>query len=137
MIDGPIWHVEDGETRLDALRREYEDQGHPALLKYALQDCRENGEAPPAWLVIYASEYLDESSKKRPGRGKSSPHEAAQQYKIDYARSLTVRMLRHNGVPAEEVYEAASQYLEGHPTFAGSEWAIRASWRRIKKQSKD
>lgn len=132
MVEGPIWTAKNGESNLDALRREYEQQGHPKLLKYALQECRENDEAPPAWLVIACSEHLEEQSQKRPGRGKRSPSEAARQYKIDYARGLTIRMLRNNDVPAEEVYEAAAQHLEGHPTFAGSESAMRASWRRIK-----
>ena len=136
MAEGPIWKGKHGETKLETLQREYEEQGHPLLLSYALTECHESNTPPPQWLVDALREKMEGDATKRPGRGVRSPSEAAAQAKIDYARCMTIHLLRVNGVAPDEVFEAASQWLEDSQAFAGSEWAMRASWRREKKHFK-
>ena len=130
----PLWTVLSGETQLDALRREYGAQRHPWLLLQALRYCREHNEPPPDWVIAELEHAPDMDASHRAQRGGKSPSERSRQDHIDFIRHLTVSLLRANGVPYREVFQAAADELADEPLFAGSDTAMRNSYRRAQRR---
>ena len=117
---------------LEQCRYEFSDSGDPRHLMTALHHCHVENEPPPRWLVLALHDAVEATRYKRPGRGKRSPAENAQQFTIDVHRGETVRQLRQlHDIPEREVYQAASDELIG-TEYEGSPDAIRDSWRRVK-----
>ena len=138
MIEGetPLWTIKADESRLSAIKREYEQQQHPWFLFHGLDLCRKEQHPPPDWLVDALAGAVSLEATKRPARGCNSPSETSSKDKVDLIRALTVDLLRYNGVPHIEVFQAAADRLSGDPNFAGSDTAMRNSWRRVKRRSR-
>lgn len=130
----PLWRVQPGETYPEALEREYRAQRHPWFILQALRHCREHGQPPAEWAIAELERVPDLDASHRAQRGGNSPSEQARQDKIDMFRHILVRMLRANGVPSREVFQAAADELANEPLLAGSDTAMRDSYRRGQKR---
>jgi len=130
----PMWSQQPDESMLETMQRKYKETEHPWFLVNALEICYENDCAPPSWLIERLNEALETNARTRPGRGKNSPAEKARQKKIDWVRALAVELLTQRGVSRREVYQAAAQQLADKPEFAGSDTAMKQSYKRAKQE---
>jgi hypothetical protein len=103
----------------------------PKYLLKVLQTKTKN-QSLPEWIYLEIEKILLEKRRKRPSRGERSFEEKDRQAWLDFVRYMMVKRLRKSGTPFLEVWQAASDALEG-TDYSGSADTIKRSYSKWTK----